>query len=46
MLFVLRNLDLLMGSHLLLHRLPKSRKIAAFGQKPDLSKPICSSTLL
>lgn len=35
-LFVLRNLDLLMGSLLLLHRIPKSRNIAAFGQKNPL----------
>lgn len=38
-LFVLRNLDLLMGSHLLLHRIPKSRKIAAFGQKKTIKSP-------
>ena len=44
-LFVLRNLDLLRGSHLLLHRIPKSRKIAAFGQKTH-KKSTCSSTLL
>lgn len=44
-LFVLRNLDLLMGSLLLLHRIPKSRNIAAFGQKKPL-KSICSSTLV
>lgn len=38
MLFVLRNLDLLMGSHLILQRIPKSRKIAAFWSKKITQK--------